>query len=268
MDIGKQRPEICQLRRVDKYTCGAALSTEERKQAVKLYENVVIGNFLYGLGVSVGAQLRGHVLPASVNLLQQTPEDKALADVLLSFPGTLRLIEFKSADNRSGKEAARFRKLSHALESDARLRPLSHRIHWYVETTPDAQVGVKTYFSSYLIALSQSTRKAEPLNLENFIAQTTRSIFSTQVNAEDPVAVSDYLKLVRWCQGVDAESNAGALIVVCDGSGNLRYVELKNMMELSMTHEKWLLYRHKVDRQTELKREQSLDHDRGIEQSL
>ncbi len=69
---------------------------------MKLYENVVIGNFLYGLGVSVGAQLRGHILPASVNLLQQTPEDKALADVLLSFPGTLRLIEFKSADNRSG----------------------------------------------------------------------------------------------------------------------------------------------------------------------
>ncbi len=71
---------------MDKYTCGAALRTEEGKQTVKLYENVVIGNFLYGLGVSVGAQLRGHVLPASVNLLQQTPEDKALADVLLSFP--------------------------------------------------------------------------------------------------------------------------------------------------------------------------------------
>ena len=108
---------------------------------MKLYENVVIGNFLYGLGVSVGAQLRGHVLPASVNLLQQTPEDKALADVLLSFPGTLRLIEFKTADNRSGKEAARFRKLSHALESDARLTPLSHRIHWYVETMPEINAG-------------------------------------------------------------------------------------------------------------------------------
>ncbi|HDC4523103.1 TPA: hypothetical protein O8T94_002934 [Enterobacter kobei] len=253
---------------MDKYTCGAARQTVEGKQALKLYENVVIGNFLYGLGVSVGAQLRGHVLPASVNLLQQTPEDKALADVLLSFPGTLRLIEFKTADNRSCKEAARFRKLSHALESDARLTPLSHRIHWYVETMPDVQLGVKTYFSSYLSALSRPNRQAEPLNLEKFIAQTTCSIFSSQVHAEDPVAVSNYLKLVRWCQGVDAESNAGALIVVCDGSGNLKYAELKNIMELSMTHEKWLLYRHEIDRQTELEREQTLDHDRGIELSL
>lgn len=191
---------------------------------MKLYENVVIGNFLYALGVSVGAQLRGHVLPASVNLLQQTPEDKALADVLLSFPGTLRLIEFKTADNRSGKEAARFRKLSHALESDARLTPLSHRIHWYVETMPDVQLGVKTYFSSYLSALSRPNRQAEPLNLEKFIAQTTRSIFSSQVHAEDPVAVSNYLKLVRWCQGVDAESTVNGKVTRCfrtdDKAGN------------------------------------------------
>ncbi len=135
------------------------------------------------------------MLPASVNLLQQTPEDKALADVLLSFPGTLRLIEFKSADNRSGKETARFRKLSHALESDESLRLLSHRIHWYVETIPDIQAGVKTYFSSYLIALSRPTRQAEALNLENFIAQTTHSIFLAQVYAEDPVAVNNYLSV-------------------------------------------------------------------------
>lgn len=233
---------------------------------MKLYENVVIGNFLYGLGVSVGAQLGGNVLPGSVNLLQQTPEDKALGDVLLSFPGTLRLIEFKSAVNRSGKEEARFRKLSSALECREGLREVSHRIHWYVETTPDVPAGVKTYFSSYLSALSQPVRQAEPLNLERFISQITRTIFSAQ--AEDPEAVGNYLKLVRWCQGVDQESGAGALIVVCDGKGNLRYAELKNIMELSMTHEKWLEYRHDTERQTELDREQTFDHDRGRELSL
>lgn len=235
---------------------------------MKLYENVVIGNFLYGLGVSVGAQLGGDVLPASVNLLQQTPEDKALGDVLLSFPGTLRLIEFKSAANRSDKEETRFRKLSHALKIDVSLTPLSHRIHWYVETTPDIQSGVKTYFSSYLSALSQSARQAEPLNLERFIAQTSRSIFSAQTDAEDPVAVSDYLKLIRWCQGVDEESSAGALIVVCDGSGNLHYAELKNIMELSMTHEKWLEYRLNMEHSKELEREKSMEYDIGMDLSL
>ncbi|MHC2598965.1 hypothetical protein ACVLVH_004648 [Kluyvera sp. 1366] len=235
---------------------------------MKLYENVVIGNFLYGLGVSVGAQLRGDVLPASVNLLQQTPEDKALGDVLLSFPGTLRLIEFKSAANRSDKEAARFRKLSHALKIDESLTPLSHRIHWYVETSPDVQSGVKTYFSSYLSALSQPARQAEPMNLERFIAQTTRNIFSPHTDAEDPMAISNYLKLVRWCQGVDEESSAGALIVVCDGRGNLHYAGLKNIMELSMTHEKWLEYRLNMERGKELEREKSMDYDRGMDLSL
>lgn len=233
---------------------------------MKLYENVVIGNFLYGLGVSVGAQLGSNVLPASVNLLQQTPEDKALGDVLLSFPGTLRLIEFKSAANRSGKEEARFRKLSNALTINDALTPLSHRIHWYVETTPNVPAGVKTYFSSYLSALSLPVRQAESFNLERFIAQTARSIFSAR--AEDPEAVSNYLKLIRWCQGVDEESSAGALIVVCDGQGNLRYAELKNIMELSMTHEKWLEYRQDMEHQKELNREKTFDHDRGMDLSL
>lgn len=235
---------------------------------MKLYENVVIGNFLYGLGVSVGARLGGNVIPASVNLLQQTPEDKALGDVLLSFPGALRLIEFKNADNKSDKEEIRFRKLSYALESREGLREISHRVHWYVETTPDVQSGVKTFFSSYLSALSQLDRQREPLNLERFIAQTSRSIFSAQTDSEDPEAVSDYLKLIRWCQDVDDKSSAGALIVVCDGSGNLHYAELKNIMELSMTHEKWLEYRLNMEHVKELEKENSMDYDRGMDLSL
>lgn len=81
------------------------------------------------------------------------------------------------------------------------MREVSHRIHWYVETTPDIKLGLKTYFSSYLSAFSRPSRQAEPLNLEHFISQTTRSIFLAKTDAEDPVAVSNYLKLIRWCQG-------------------------------------------------------------------
>lgn len=72
---------------------------------MKLYENVVIGNFLYGLGVSIGGRLKSGYLPGAVSLLQQTPEDKALGDVLLDFPGTLRLIEFKAQANRSKRNS-------------------------------------------------------------------------------------------------------------------------------------------------------------------
>lgn len=47
-------------------------------------------------------------------------------------------------------------------------------------------LGVEISLSS--APLSTYTKPA------NFIAQTTRSIFSSQVHAEDPVAVSNYLK--------------------------------------------------------------------------
>ena len=214
---------------------------------MKVYENVVIGNFLYVLGGAVGARLGNATLPASVNLLQQTPEDKALGDILLSFPGTLRLIEFKSSANRSEKEASRFRKLSYGLAGIPALLPVSHRVHWYVETSPDRASGVRTYFSSYLTALAQSERQRSALNLERFIARIASDIFSPLSEAEDAEAIRDYLQLVRWCQGVKEESNAGALIMVADGSGNLRYVALKNIMELSMTHEKWMEYRQDLE---------------------
>lgn len=50
---------------------------------MKLYENVVIGNFLYGLGFSIGRSLPEQ-RTSVVNLLQQTPADKTLG-VLQSF---------------------------------------------------------------------------------------------------------------------------------------------------------------------------------------
>lgn len=65
---------------------------------MKLYENVVIGNFLYGLGFSIGMSTIGNNQLSIINLLQQTPADKELGDMLLEFPGVVRLIEFKNGD--------------------------------------------------------------------------------------------------------------------------------------------------------------------------
>lgn len=49
----------------------------------------------------------GGDLPGTINLLQQLPERKAQGDVLLSFPGVVRPIEFKKKEDASGKEGAR-----------------------------------------------------------------------------------------------------------------------------------------------------------------
>ena len=48
------------------------------------YENVIIGNFIYGLGLVMGKNPRQ--IDSCVNLLQQTPLDKVLGDVMLQFP--------------------------------------------------------------------------------------------------------------------------------------------------------------------------------------
>lgn len=54
------------------------------------YENVIIGNFIYGLGLVMGKNPRQ--IDSCVNLLQQTPLDKVLGDVMLQFPGAWQLM--------------------------------------------------------------------------------------------------------------------------------------------------------------------------------
>ena len=67
------------------------------KLRIEIYENIFIGNFIYILGVQIGMALSHDKipLPACVNLLQQTPADKYLGDMLASFPGVSFLIEFE-----------------------------------------------------------------------------------------------------------------------------------------------------------------------------
>lgn len=144
---------------------------------MKLYENVVIGNFLYGLGVSIGNRLKSGYLPGAVSLLQQTPEDKALGDVLLEFPGTLRLIEFKAQGNHSTKERRRHSKLSTILKGKQEFRniscrgqemlTISRRVHWYVETAPSPLKGVEAFFLLTLMPSTQSNQRSNSLHWRN-----------------------------------------------------------------------------------------------------
>ncbi len=219
---------------------------------MKLYENVVIGNFLYGLGVSIGGRLKSGHLPGTVSLLQQTPEDTALGDVLIAFPGTLRLIEFKAKGNYSSKEADRYQKLSIVLQKMPQMKNISRKVHWYVETAPSPLSGVETFFSPYLDAFDTKTHKRQPFSLEKFIESVADDAISPQ-EQERPQVEKDYLKLVRWCQGVE-ETGVGALIVIVGSGGGMEFVALEDLMELNMSYSLWMAYRH--DR--ELKREMAL----------
>ncbi len=227
---------------------------------MKLYENVVIGNFLYGLGVSIGNRLKSGYLPGAVSLLQQTPEDKALGDVLLEFPGTLRLIEFKAQGNHSTKERRRHSKLSTILKGKQEFRniscrrqemlTISRRVHWYVETAPSPLKGVEAFFSPYLNAFDTGKPAKQLFALEKYIESVADDVVTSRSDERD-VQEKEYLKLVRWCQGV-GETGAGALIVIVGAGGGMEFVALEDLMALNMSYGKWVTYRQEMELRLEM----------------
>lgn len=88
------------------------------------YENIVIGNFLYGLGLSLGTRAGLKAPLASINNTQQTPLDPILADVWLTFPGVCRLLEFKRQGVDNTKDKEKRKALSTVLNDQQDLIPV------------------------------------------------------------------------------------------------------------------------------------------------
>ena len=138
---------------------------------MKLYENIIIGNFLYALGWKIGASNQMN-FSSSVNLLQQTPCDKGMGDLLLEFPGIVRLIEFKDAKASKTKEQVKQKMIRMGLsnlrleEQKMLMDQVSRRIHWYIETEVVDEECVCDILP-YLDAFSDAPRNN--LTLESFI---------------------------------------------------------------------------------------------------
>jgi hypothetical protein len=103
-----------------------------------IYENLVIGNFLYALGLKIGARQHDYLAPdLAVNQIQQTPIDFVLGDVLLVGPRAVALLEFKREADRRTKEAEKLVQIEALLERPRFqvLQKTSRQIHFYVETS-------------------------------------------------------------------------------------------------------------------------------------
>ena len=61
-----------------------------------LYENIYIGAFIYALGVISGQRGESHT--NAFSLIQQTPDDRSLADLFARWEGGNFIIEFKRTD--------------------------------------------------------------------------------------------------------------------------------------------------------------------------
>ncbi|ATF94016.1 Uncharacterised protein [Cedecea neteri] len=217
---------------------------------MKLYENVVIGNFLYGLGFAVSKHSNDGHIPGVVNLLQQTPCDTLLGDLLLSFPGTVRLIEFKASHNRSTKERARYTSLSASLSDNPRLTEVSRIVHWYVESTPSA-TGFEVVFEPYLDAFRE---ERTTFRMELFLQKTAEDIVFKNDKAT-PEEIKKYLKWVIRTQGGGKVGTGGVLFTI-DGNGKMHYVQLTDLLELRLTHKEWVsFYENKIEKEYNLQKD-------------
>ncbi|HBP1183183.1 hypothetical protein [Pseudomonas aeruginosa] len=208
---------------------------------MKIYENVVIGNFLYGLGVAVGTRLDSDtLLPSVVNLIQQTPVDKELADVLLNFPGVVRLIEFKMKGARLTKERLRHRLLRAALDGENEvLVDTCRRVHWYVEVgVSHAGALLISRVVPYLDAFEPELMELKAGGIEQLVMQTAHEA----IRKLEPLArerAEIYLRFLRSLQENDPV-DAGGVLLVMSGGGVMHYAELRDICDLSMPHRVWL----------------------------
>jgi hypothetical protein len=201
---------------------------------LKLYENVVIGNFLYSLGYSIGISIPEKTQLSVINLLQQTPADKELGDMLLEFPGVVRLIEFKNRASSLKKEIKRCEQLTTAIGNNNEIINISKEIHWYVETKPFKEIclnNIKPYLDAFSDTPSIHT-------IESLISDITNSVINPNSNIH-PSELKAYLALVSKCQG-SGDVGTGGLIVSVSKQG-IRYVQFADIMELTLQHKDYVL---------------------------
>ena len=192
------------------------------------YENILIGNFLYSLGLLIGAKAGDRELPGCVNLLQQTPLDGQLADVQLIYPGVVRLIEFKRQSNDSVKEAARLCLLRALIEGDAELERVSRAIHWFVESS-EAPLQWRTDVRPYL----DLDTTEQGLSLRPFLNRLVDAALSAQGPEFPPALLTRYLTQVGTYAGDEGTSSSGLLVTI-SSDGTLHYVGLDRIHDFRL----------------------------------
>jgi hypothetical protein len=204
---------------------------------MKIYENIVIGNFLYGLGLSMRAR-SDTPPPLNSSLFQQTGLDRRFADVLLSNASTCRLIEFKRTANKSQKEEEKLRRLSDGLAiSNPAYKSISREIHWYVEiddTPAELDVRVIPYLD-FLEAGKYS-------NLSDFIEACAGQACGSALDDYQVRMYRNYLYYLDKLAGSDASasgSGSGVLVMAITADDQLKWMAVENIKHIFMTREEF-----------------------------
>ena len=204
-----------------------------------LYENTVIGSFLYGLGLEVSAQLGTSVLVSGVDLLQQTPLDQSLGDLLIKAPRYFRLIEFKRATSQELKEHKKLADLAEKLRHEERARELvatslsiHHIVHIYHTETADRRVEIHLSERPYLMEGRQH---------HCTIPQLCRKTAAAMLSPPDDPSLdlcARYLRILRsHHEGPKKPTGGGAALLIAVREGIIEYAHLADLTDIWRSHE-------------------------------
>lgn len=224
---------------------------------MKLYENVAIGNFLYGLGFAVAKRVKGQDLPSIVNLLQQTPDDPLFGDILIRAPGMLRIFEFKQRDNKDSKEPDRHAKLVRNLTGKDDLIRISRIVHWFVETAP----AEKTFFSRIVPYLDAYPKSPAKHDFATFVNATADAVTGGS-EALSQTDMANYLSSLLLLHKAGTVGSGG-LVVKMSETGELHYAELTSILDLILTRQAVLEQHKQLEQAQEREKTLELKPDRG-----
>jgi hypothetical protein len=232
-------------------------------------ENIMIGNVLYALGLCIGTRAGKNAPPGAINLLQQTSYDKALGDVMLTFPSVTRLLEFKRRSERSSpKERAKLLLLSNAMRELPRKAKFSRAIHWYVETAE----GEKEFSFAARSYLDMNEESDSTLNLSSFIHLLVDEALSPSPMIT-PEQANEYIQDMALIWGANETVSSTGLLLTVSGSGGLMYAVIENLADLARTgqqcRELCLEKRHQMERDLVRQQEHKLvmEHTKQLDRS-
>jgi hypothetical protein len=180
------------------------------------YENTLIGFFLYSLGYYV-AQNNYYISRFSPNLLQQTPADKELGDLLISSTSQYLLIEFKRSKNELYTELSKKRNLIECM-IEKKFYELSSNCH-YLSYGETVEGKVELVFIHYLAVYYKNS---DIYNYELFF----NNLLNNDIGVDKDTFLF-YLEELRKCSPDDPTGPGGP-----GRLGNFAIIEITENAEL------------------------------------
>lgn len=196
-----------------------------------IYENIIVGNFLFGLGVQMGMnRTTTGFSPIAVNLVQQTPLDEKLGDVVIANSRVIRLLEFKREANHSDKERGKLKAVQEAiaLNSQDGLEGISRNIHLYVNS--DFRQRIRDRMEIGVCPYLDFLNPRSELSLIELIETTAKEAVGDPLDEETLALSRCYLRMVS---GLSAKGgSSGCLVLFIGESGNVSYASLDDVSQV------------------------------------